>query len=227
MEGILLIDKDLNWTSFDCVAKIRSILRQEYGKKIKVGHCGTLDPLATGLLIILVGSYTKRADELIKKDKIYSLKMRLGYTSPTGDAEGVIEQQSDYKPNISEIEKVLKIFTGDIEQVPPIYSAIKINGVRSYKLAHSGKSVEMQPRPVKIYNIKLESYKYPKLSLITEVSSGTYIRSLSSDIGQQLKTGAYLTELRRLSIDKYSVDNALKMADLNSESLKSHLFTEL
>lgn len=208
MEEIILVDKPKGWTSFDVVGKIRSNLRKETGQKIKVGHAGTLDPLATGLLIVLVGKATKRQDDFMKKDKVYQVEMKLGTTSTTADEEGEKTKVSDYIPELSEVLKSINTFIGEIDQIPPAYSAIKINGQRAYKLARAGKEVKIEPRRVKIYSIDQVKYEYPIVSFTTKVSSGTYIRSLVTDIGENLKTGAYMTNLRRTEIGRYTVEDA-------------------
>ncbi len=215
MNSVLLIDKPKNWTSFDVVAKVRSLVRQKTGvKRPKVGHAGTLDPLATGLLIILVGEACKDAGKYSKLDKTYEVELKLGEASNTDDAEGEITKVSNRRPKEKEVEKVLQGFVGQIDQKPPVYSAIKINGKRAYKLAREGKTPEMKARPVTIYSITDISYKYPKISFQTEVSSGTYIRSLVRDIGQKLGTGAYMTELRRTKINDFSLTKAKDIKSL-------------
>jgi tRNA pseudouridine55 synthase len=208
INGILLIDKPINWTSHDVVAKVRGILKKEAGHKVKVGHTGTLDPFATGLLILMVGNYTKRAQEFSKMDKTYEAEIILGSVSSTGDPEGEIVEESDKKPTLEEIEEVLEKFTGEIEQIPHKFSAIKIDGQRAYKLAREGQEVKLEPRKVTIYSIKDVEYAYPKLKITTKVSSGTYIRSLAEDIGQKLGTGAYLSCLRRITVGEYKVERA-------------------
>jgi len=229
MDGIILIDKPAGWTSFDVVAKIRSILRTEIrnqqletskaaaklipnssflvssSKKIKVGHTGTLDPLATGLMIVVVGSYCKRSSEFSKLDKVYEVVMKLGETSTTGDEEGEKTAVSSKEPSQQEVEAALKKFTGEIMQTPPIYSAIKVNGQRAYDLARAGKEVKLEPRPVTIYDITDVKYAYPEVKFKTKVSSGTYIRSLVEDVGKELKTGAYMSNLHRTKVGTYSV----------------------
>lgn len=216
MDGVLLIDKQKGWTSFDVVAKVRGLVRQSTGqKKPKVGHCGTLDPLATGLLIIVVGSYTKKASELSKKDKTYQVSMKLGETSSTGDEEGKKEYVSSNKPKPQEIKDVIKGLIGNIDQVPPIYSAVKVNGQRAYKLARAGKDVKLEPRQVTIYEIKDIEYSFPIIKFSTTVSSGTYIRSLVEEIGRQLGTGAYMTELQRTRVGEYYLKDARDTADDN------------
>ncbi len=213
MDGLLLVDKPKGWTSFDVVAKIRGILKHSGIAKPKVGHTGTLDPLATGLLVLTLGTYCKRAQEFSKLDKVYEVEMTLGQTSTTGDEEGEKTKISDKKPTEQEIKKILASFTGDIMQTPPAYSAIKVNGQRAYKLARAGKEVKLEPRPVKIYEITDVKYVYPELTFIARVSSGTYIRSLVQDIGKELGVGAYMTNLRRTSIGPYLLDGSLELKD--------------
>ena len=215
MNGILLIDKPVGWTSFDVVAKVRGLVRQETGlKKPKVGHTGTLDPLATGLLIIVVGTYCKRAQEFSKLDKVYEVTMKLGQTSTTGDEEGEKTVVSSERPELKELEKVLKKFVGEQMQTPPIYSAIKVDGQRAYKLARAGKEVKLEPRKVTIYSMSGIKYAYPEVKFTTKVSSGTYIRSLVEDIGKQLGVGAYMSALRRIEVGKYSIVEAKDVRDL-------------
>jgi tRNA pseudouridine55 synthase len=211
MQGLLLIDKPTGISSFGVVAKVRGIIKSVTGQKLKVGHSGTLDPAATGLLILAIGTYTKKIPQLIKQNKAYEAEITLGLQSSTGDREGELIAVNNKKPTKEEIENALKQFSGVIEQTPPIYSAIKIGGVRAYHLARQNKPVEMPKRQVTIYSIELLDYQYPKLSIRTRVSSGTYIRSLVEDIGQALQTGAYTSNLRRLSIGEYQVDSALSL----------------
>ncbi len=211
--GILLVDKPVGWTSFDVVAKIRSQIKASYTaqgikptkRQLKVGHAGTLDPFATGLLVILLGEATKRADEFLKLDKVYEATIRLGQTSTTGDPEGEITEVSDRMPAEEEIRASLEQFKGEITQIPPAFSAIKVNGQRAYKLAREGKEVEIPSRQVTIHSIDLIEYNYPLLQIRTNVSSGTYIRTLAEDTGKALGTGAYCQDLRRLSIGYLSL----------------------
>ncbi|MCQ2571288.1 MAG: tRNA pseudouridine(55) synthase TruB [Candidatus Saccharibacteria bacterium] len=205
MEEIIYVDKPAGMTSFGAVARVRRILSQREGHKVKVGHTGTLDPFATGLLILLAGKATKKAPELTKKDKIYEATIRLGETSTTGDPEGEITNVGAVLPSKEEIVEVLKKFTGQIEQQPPIFSAIKINGQRAYKLARAGKEVEMPTRTVEIYSLDLVDYTEPELKIRTHVSSGTYIRTLAEDIGKALGCGAYCSQLRRTRIAEYDI----------------------
>lgn len=224
MNGILLVNKPSGWTSFDVVAKVRGIVKRETGlKKPKVGHTGTLDPLATGLMIIVVGSYCKRAQEFSKLDKTYQVSVKVGQNSTTGDEEGDKTTISTQMPSLANIKAVIEQFIGDVSQVPPAYSAIKINGQRAYSLARAGKEVILQPRNVKIYEITDMIYNYPDLIFTSRVSSGTYIRSLVNDIGEALGTGAYMTDLCRLSVGKWDIGQSVQVNELNSEIVRSNI----
>jgi tRNA pseudouridine55 synthase len=223
MEGVLLVDKPGGWTSHDVVAKIRKVLSKKLGKKLKVGHAGTLDPMATGLLIILVGGYTKRASEFLKLDKIYECELTLGEISSTGDADGKISRVSDEIPTEIQIKRAVAGFIGTIKQVPPAYSAIKIKGQAAYKMARAGQELKMEPRIVTIYDLKINDYEYPKLNFTVEVSSGTYIRSLAADIGSKLGTGAYLSKLRRTQVGNFDLKNVLKISELTLATTQDYL----
>lgn len=207
-----MIDKPAGMSSFGVVARVRRQLSQQVGHKVKVGHTGTLDPFATGLLILLVGKATKRSGEFLKLDKWYEATIRLEYVSTTGDVEGEISEVSDKGVSADEIEIVLKKFTGEILQKVPRYSAVKINGRRAYDLARKGIEVEMPRRKVTIYALELVSYKWPELKIKCNVSSGTYIRALGEDIGEELGVGGYLTELRRTRIGDYKIEDATSLA---------------
>ena len=228
MQGVLLVDKPSGWTSFDVVNYVRKIVAQTEGKKpknVKVGHTGTLDPLATGLLVILVGKeYTRRAQELSKQDKTYEVTMKLGQTSTTGDEEGEKTAVSDITPPEKAVLEALESLQGPIMQVPPAFSAMKINGQRAYKLAREGKTVELEARPVTIYSNEFTSYEYPYVTFTSKVSSGTYIRSLVEDLGKQLGTGAYMSDLRRTAIADFKLENATAVADLSQDTLEAALF---
>jgi tRNA pseudouridine55 synthase len=217
-DGILLIDKPTGMTSFGVVARIRRVLSKQQNKKIKVGHTGTLDPFATGLMILVIGKECKNAGLYIKLDKTYEATVHLGQTSTTGDPEGEITDTSDIIPTQLAIKEVLNKLTGEISQRPPIYSAIKIDGQRAYKLARAGKPVEIPERQVTIYKLELIDYSYPEIKIRANVSSGTYIRTLAEDIGKILGTGAYCTQLRRISIDKWSVNEAKTLTDFDINS---------
>lgn len=229
-----MIDKPAGWTSHDVVAKIRSALRHEFrirnsefgippSAPPKVGHTGTLDPFATGLLILVVGKYTKRAEQFSKMDKTYEAELILGKTSTTGDPEGEITEKSDKKPSEDEVRAVLGSFLGEIYQKPHKYSAIKIGGQRAYTLARRGKQPVLKARQVRVYRLEVTEYEYPKLRIVTEVSSGTYIRTLAENIGEKLGTGAYLSSLRRLKVGDFDIKNALSQNDLTDENIQKHL----
>lgn len=252
-DEILLIDKPAGMSSFGVVARVRRKLSEQAGfvmikgkdgverqkrKKVKVGHTGTLDPFATGLLIILTGKETKRANEFLKLDKEYIATIRLGATSTTGDIEGEIryfvacegrhcrdssgqletatrsnppDLELNCHPTLTDVKEVVQSFVGEIEQTVPAYSAVKINGQRAYKLAREGKEVEMPRRKVQIYEIEILHYEWPELEIRCKVSSGTYIRTLGEDIGKALGVGGYLTALRRTQVGKYRVEDAMTL----------------
>jgi|HubBroStandDraft_4_1064222.scaffolds.fasta_scaffold377781_1 tRNA pseudouridine55 synthase len=227
MQGLLLVDKPTDWTSFDVVNYVRGTIARSLGvkpKSIKVGHIGTLDPLATGLLVLLIGqNYTRRASELSQLDKVYEVTMNLGFISSTGDDEGEKQPVSNREPEMIEITKSLKLYTGDLKQVPPAFSAIKVQGQRAYKLARAGQVVELEPRSIKIYSNKLKGYVYPKVEFTSSVSSGTYIRALVEDVGKELGTGAYMSELRRTSIGQFLLKNALPVQNLSADLIAASL----
>lgn len=240
MDGILLVDKPKGWTSFDVVAKVRGILRhaqkdlrsqslehreeqpkiQDPRSKIKVGHTGTLDPSAAGLLVLCIGKYTKKVEQMIRHDKTYEVELTLGATSTTGDQEGQIVHSSEFiVPNEAQLIKVLHSFVGEQMQTPPAFSAIKVDGKRAYDLARAGKEVKLEPRKITIHSIELTEFSYPALKFTCEVSSGTYIRSLAEDIGTKLGTSAYMSELRRTKVADFEIAEALQVNDLNIESI--------
>lgn len=210
-DGIILIDKPAEMSSFGVVARVRRVLTQAAQKKVKVGHTGTLDPFATGLMILVIGKECKNAGMYSKLDKVYEATFRLGEKSTTGDPEGEIEAVSDTVPTKEAILEAMKGFTGEISQRPPIFSAIKINGQRAYKLARDGQEVEIPLRTVTVHTLELVDYSYPELKIRTHVSSGTYIRSLAVDIGDVLGTGAYCTQLRRTKIADWAVEDAVTL----------------
>ena len=215
-DSVLLIDKPANMTSFGVVARVRRKLSEQLGKKAKVGHTGTLDPFATGLMIIVTGKECRNAMSYSKLDKEYEATIRLGQTSSTGDPEGEITNVSTDIPTREAIEAALKQFTGEITQRPPMFSAIKINGRRAYDLARKGEVVEMPERQVTIFSLELLDYTYPDVRIRTHVSSGTYIRTLAEDIGKVLETGAYCAELRRTKVAEQSVAEAVSLDDFMS-----------
>lgn len=223
MDGILLVDKPAGISSFGVVARVRKIISTNTGKKAKVGHAGTLDPFATGLLIILCGKATKQADTFLKLDKSYHAILKLGQESTTADPEGEITDVDSKIPEITEVNSVIQRFSGEIEQTPPIFSAIKVNGQRAYSLARKGLPVELKPRKTTIYEFTDIDYNYPLLSFGVSVSSGTYIRSLAVDIGKDLGVGAYLKELRRTSIGDYKIENSCSLDDIDTSNIGDRL----
>lgn len=228
MNGILLVDKPSGWTSFDVVDKVRRMITDNglatgNKKRFPVGHIGTLDPLATGLLVLMLGTCTKKVPEYTKLDKTYEVTMRLGQTSTTGDEEGDKTAVSDRVPTIEEIHIAAARFEGDIMQTPPVFSAIKINGQRAYKLAREGKAPEMTPRPAHIERIIITRYEYPNVYFTAHVSSGTYIRSLVEDMGKVLDTGAYMAGLCRTRVGTFLINRALPIDGLTPELIAQHL----
>jgi tRNA pseudouridine55 synthase len=230
-DRIILVDKPAGISSFGVVAQVRRVLTDEKlagmrkidpevtrkMARVKVGHSGTLDPFATGLLILLSGKFTRRAGEFLKLDKVYEATIRLGATSTTGDPEGEItEKKVQTVPSLTTIKKLLQEkFTGKITQTPPIYSAIKIDGERAYKLARKGEAPKMPEREVEIYDLEILQYDFPLLAIRAHVSSGTYIRTLAEDIGAALGTGAYALALRRVRIGEYDVSEALTIDSID------------
>jgi tRNA pseudouridine55 synthase len=215
--GILLVDKPAGITSFKIVSYIRHKLKVK-----KAGHSGTLDPLATGLLIVLVGKATKQQSAFMKKDKVYKASARLGVTTDTGDSDGAIISEREVNVTLLQIKQAAQKFIGVIEQIPPMYSAIKQNGKRLYELARAGITVERQPRRVTINRLDILSFDGKTFEMRAGCSSGTYIRTLAQDLGNELGTGATITALRRESIDVFSVDDAVtfdKVQTLNSQEL--------
>jgi len=212
---MILIDKELNWTSFDVVSKLRNSIKKKLNiKKIKVGHAGTLDPLATGLLIICTGKMTKRINEFSGLNKTYVGKMTIGSTTPSYDLE---TKPNVYYPtehiNKNLIIETAKKFVGKIDQKPPVFSAVKKDGVRLYKLARKGVKVEVEKREIIIHNFLISSVNFPEVEFSLTCSKGTYIRSLAHDFGKELGSGAHLSELRRTSIGDYTVDKSLKLME--------------
>lgn len=212
---ILLIDKPLEWTSFDVVKKLRYKLKVK-----KIGHAGTLDPLATGLLILCTGKKTKVINSIQEQPKEYTGTMVLGKVTASYDLETPVEEGGDTS-NLTEneLQNFLPQFTGAIEQTPPIYSAIKVDGKRAYTKARKGEKVELKSRTVHIYNFELTNIDLPNVKFKVNCSKGTYIRSLVHDFGQAVGCGAYLSELRRTKIGDFSVEDASSIDDITNESI--------
>ncbi len=213
---LLLIDKPMGWTSFDVCAKLRGALRHALGvKKVKIGHSGTLDPLATGLLLIATGKKTKELHHLQGLDKGYDGTIRLGATTASYDAELPEENICDTSHiTLASAQQCAQELTGSIDQVPPIYSAIKKDGVPAYKVARAKGDIKMEARPVIIHEFSLHELRGRELSFSSVVSKGTYIRSLAHDLGQLLGSGAYLSSLRRTSIGDYRLEDAYTMEEM-------------
>jgi tRNA pseudouridine55 synthase len=212
LEGqILLFDKPLGWTSFQVVNSAKWALRKKFNlKKIKVGHAGTLDPLATGLLVVCTGSFTKRISEIQEQRKEYTGTITLGATTPSYDLETPIDQTFPTGHLTEEdILKATNNFKGKIAQIPPVFSAIKKDGKRLYEYARKGKEVVVQAREVEIFEFEITDISMPEISFRVVCSKGTYIRSLAHDFGLYLKSGGHLTALRRTKIGSYSVHNAI------------------
>ena len=234
IEGeILCFDKPLRWTSFDVVRKIRSQLCQRLGvKKLKVGHAGTLDPLATGVMVVCTGKATKRIDELQAHVKEYVATLQFGATTPCFDLEKPIDQTYPTEHiNETLVREVLNKFLGRIEQVPPAFSACKIDGKRAYDLARKGREVDLKPKILVIDEIELQNFDQGKMQATIRVvcSKGTYIRALARDIGQALESGAHLISLRRTRVGDVKVEDCMKVEDfeswLNSQALRENDIT--
>ena len=218
--GFLLVDKPEGWTSFDVVAKLRKITGVR-----KIGHAGTLDPFATGLLIVAVGrAATRQIDQYVKLDKTYETTIRMGYTSTTHDPEGELTAvddggKYDAWPDKERMEKAIsEAFTGPLKQIPPMHSAIKVNGKKLYELARQGKEIERKPREVTIYEFDVHDYKEAILTATLRVSSGTYIRAIARDIGEYFGLGAYCKQLRRTKIGDISINDAHQITDITPEN---------
>ncbi len=211
---VALIDKPLKWTSTDVVRKVNYLLRHKGYKKIKVGHAGTLDPLATGVLLICIGKATKRVTELQAEEKEYIAQIELGATTPSYDMEHPIDKHYPTEHITREmVEKALEALCGERMQTPPIYSAKKVEGVRAYELARAGEEVVVRQALINIYSIEILSLEMPRLIIKVRCSKGTYIRSLASEIGQALNSGGYLSGLRRTKSGGYRVEDGWKLED--------------
>lgn len=212
---IICIDKPLGWTSFDAVKRLRTVLLKRYGvKKFKVGHAGTLDPLATGVMIVCTGKATKLIDSLQAGVKEYIATLALGATTPSFDMETEIDARFPVD-HIDRrlVEETLKRFTGTIEQIPPAFSACKVDGKRAYKLARKGQDVELKPKVLVIDTLELLDFTPQSIKIRVVCSKGTYIRALARDIGEALGSGAYLTTLRRTRVGEVTIDNCLSVDD--------------
>ena len=225
MQGILIINKPQGFTSQDVVSKVKKILNIK-----KAGHTGTLDPLATGVLPVLLGNYTKLSKYLIEHDKIYRAKVKLGEKKDTGDSEGnTIESQEVDISKLSEenVRKVLESFLGKQKQIPPVYSAIKVNGKKLYEYAREGIEVKVEPRDIEIFDIKLLNINNLEIEFEVKCSKGTYIRTLCEDIAQRLETIGYMSSLNRILVDKFSIDDSIDFETLEKtkDNIEDKLIT--
>lgn len=222
MDGIIVINKEKEYTSHDVVAKLK-----KKSNISKVGHTGTLDPNATGVLPILIGKGTKFSKYLINHDKIYEVELELGKKTDTADIEGkVIEEKNVDEKYIKEnLLQVLESFVGKQEQIPPMYSAIKKNGKKLYEYARAGEKVEIEPRKIEIYKIDLNKYDKNIISFVVSCSKGTYIRSLCEDIAGKLNTVGYMKNLKRLQVGKFNIKDAVYIDDIDLKNVNEHLIT--
>ena len=217
--ALLLINKPPEWTSFDVVKKVRNLIKKKLQiKKIKVGHAGTLDPLATGLLIVCTGKFTKRIDEIQRQGKCYTGHFTLGASTPSFDLETKVNQTFETTHITKQlIEETAKQFEGELNQMPPIFSALKKDGERLYKLARKNKKVEIESRKVTIHSFKITKINMPEVSFKISCSKGTYIRSIANDFGKALNSGAHLSELCRIKIGGYDLKQATNIKELEEK----------
>jgi tRNA pseudouridine55 synthase len=212
---VLIFDKPLDWTSFDLVHKVRYIICRKLNiKKLKVGHAGTLDPKATGILVLCTGKATSKIETLQADEKEYVATLKLGATTPSYDLESAENEQFEISHITKELLiEVLKKFTGTIEQTPPVFSAIKIGGKRAYEYARKGIEIEIKSKTLEVKEIEVVHFSLPEVKLRIVCGKGTYIRALARDIGKELQSGAYLTGLRRTRVGDYNLDHAINLAD--------------
>lgn len=220
MEGVLNIDKPIGLTSHDVVGRVRRLSGTR-----RVGHTGTLDPLATGILVVCLGRATRLVEYVVGRPKTYTATIRLGQTTNTYDTEGEITAEQTLPDDLplAEIRPYLAQFRGEIAQIPPLYSAIKKDGQPLYKLARQGKTVELEPRQVTIYELEVLAWQQPDLSLQIRCSAGTYIRSIAHDLGQLLGYGGHLTQLRRTAVGAFNLSTAVALDELTPDNLNNHL----
>lgn len=216
--GILNVYKPINMTSFDVVREIRKLTNEK-----KVGHCGTLDPLACGVLPVCIGKATKAIDYIMDNNKEYIATLKLGEITDTYDLEGKVISTSDVKVNEEQVIEAVNSFKGTIKQVPPMYSALKVNGKKLYELARQGIEIERKPRDISIYDIDILSIDIPNVIFQVKCSKGTYIRSLCYDIGKKLKCGATMTALERSATGSFNIESSIHIDNLTSENISKHL----
>lgn len=217
LSGILIINKPSDWTSFDVVAKVRGILKAK-----KVGHTGTLDPMATGVLVLCIGKATKLVSKITGMDKEYVAEITFGAASTTDDAKGTLtlKNETGKEPTLPEIQATLKQFEGTFAQMPPDFSAKKIDGKRAYKLARAGKEVKLEPSEVTVHKIELLDYKYPVLKLRVQCGKGFYMRSLARDLGEKLSVGGYLSKLERTRVGQYAIEEAITIEQVTEARVR-------
>ena len=224
MDGIIIINKEKEYTSHDVVAKVKKILNEK-----KVGHTGTLDPNATGVLPILLGKGTKLSKYIINHNKIYEATLKLGEKTDTADIEGkIIEEKDVKKENLSEenIVKILQEFIGKSKQVPPMYSAIKVNGKKLYEYARKGQTIEIKPREIEIYAIELLNINNNEITFRVHCSKGTYIRTLCENIAEKLETVGYMKDLKRIEVGEFNIKNAITLKELENKKGKAVISIE-
>ena len=224
IDGFINIYKEQGFTSFDVVAKLRGILKQK-----KIGHTGTLDPMAEGVLLVCLGSATKMCDLLTEKNKTYTCTMLLGKTSDTEDVTGVMTDVTEVYPDEKTVRAAVMSFVGDYMQIPPMYSAIKVNGKKLYELARAGQVIEREPRPVTIHGITIQSVELPRVTFDVSCSKGTYIRSLCRDIGEKLGCGAVMEKLVRTEVKGFTIEESLTLDEVEKArddgTLMQHVLT--
>lgn len=216
---LLLINKPLEWTSFDIVKKVRNLIKKKLQiKKIKVGHTGTLDPLATGLLILCTGKFTKQIEEVQGQEKTYTGQFTLGATTPSFDRETKVNHTFDTAHITKQLlEKVTKQFVGEITQIPPVFSAIKKDGKRLYNFARENEEVKIKERKVMVHSFEIIDINLPKVSFKISCGKGTYIRSIANDFGRALNSGAYLSKLCRTKIGRYNLEDAFSLDEVEEK----------
>lgn len=221
LQGVILIDKPIGITSFDVIRKIRKLS----GLK-RVGHAGTLDPEASGLLVVCLGSYTKLCGYLTESSKIYEAEIKLGQKTTTDDIEGeIIFEKAVNNISVENILLACQKFTGQIQQIPPKYSAVKINGKRAYKLARADEEFSIASREVEIFSLAIQNISLPSVNIQTHCSKGTYIRALARDIGDYLKVGAHARSIRRLASGRFAIDQSIKFEDLSADNIGTYCLT--
>jgi len=223
MNGIILLDKDPGVTSAGAVNSVKRLLP----RGVKIGHAGTLDPFATGLLVLMIGKATKRCEDLMNQPKQYDATICMGATSETDDSETPLQLvEGATPPDEVPLQEVLKRFIGDIQQIPPAYSALKISGKRACDRVRAGETVELRPRIVRVYDITLLHYAWPSAKVRIDCGRGTYIRAIARDVGKTLGVGGYLTELRRTRSGSFNVDQALTVEQLRVDGIEPHLIVQ-